>query len=109
MNEFIIRSITSLLVVASLPPLFFLIRDLLYQRNLGNKSDAVSLILLVIYLTFLVSGLMTLYINFMIQIFNVSSAHYVKIGLLRNIIKQIGIVFISWKLYYLHTEGGGKK
>lgn len=103
-NEALIRFITSLLVIGSLPPLFLLLKELLSPHRPSKSDNAVQYVLLIIYLTFLVSGLISLYINVQFQFFGAKPADYTMIALFRNVIKQIGIVFVSWKLYFI-TKG----
>lgn len=106
-QQLILRALTSLLIVISLPPLFFLIAEVL--ENMKTKRDAVQIPLLVIYFTFMISGIVTLYINIQFQFFNAQTKDYTSLALMRNIIKHIGIAFVSWYLYFITREGGGGK
>ena len=107
-NELIFRFITSLLVLGSLPPMFFLLKNLYVDRKTNKHTNPIQLCLLVIYLTFLISGLMTLYINIQFQFFGAVAKQHTQLALIRNFIKQVGIIFVSWRLYYLTKEGGAK-
>lgn len=104
----VFRFITSLLVLGSLPPLYFLLSELNSNIRTEKKLDSVQAILGIIYLTFMISGLLTLYINIQFQFFGATPAQYTHIALMRNVIKQIGILFVSWKLYLI-TRGGGEE
>lgn len=108
-NEILFRNIISLLVLGSVPPLFLLLKELYLARSTSKKSDVVQIVLLVIYATFLISGLMTLYINVQIIFFAGATNSYTHIALFRNIIKQVGILFVSWRLYLITREGGRTK
>lgn len=108
-NEIVFRHITSLLVLGSLPPLFLLLKELYFAHATTRKSDTIQFVLLIIYATFLISGLLTLYINIQIIFFSGATNQYTHIALLRNIIKQVGILFVSWRLYLITREGGRTK
>jgi len=103
-NELLFRYITSGLVICSLPPLLALLWELRRHFNTTKSSDPVQIVLLIIYLTFLVSGIITLYINIQFQFFGAKTANFTALALFRNIIKQIGIVFVSWRLYFITRE-----
>lgn len=100
-NELLFRNITSGLVILSIPPLLALLWELRKHFNTTKSSDPVQIVLLVIYLTFLVSGIITLYINIQFQFFGAKAVTYTSLALFRNIIKQIGILFVSWQLYFI--------
>jgi nitrate reductase gamma subunit len=107
-NELLFRNIVSILVLASLPALLLLLKELYHVRKTSTNSDSIQLVLLVIYLTFLFSGLITLYINIQVVFFHSVTNQYTQLAMIRNIIKQVGIVFVSWRLYLLTREGGEK-
>lgn len=106
-QQLIFRAFTSFLVVISLPPLYLLIVEVL--KNMMAKRDAVQIPLLVIYLTFMVSGIVTLYINTQFQFFGAQTKDYTSLALIRNIVKHIGIAFVSWHLYFLTRQGGDQR
>lgn len=101
------RTITSLLVVGSVPPLLLLLiqtgKDIYANRNLSG----IQFVLVVIYLTLLISGLMTLYINTYVLFFHIMPSSFTGVSLTRNLIKQIGIFFISWRLLFITRERSG--
>lgn len=106
-NELLFRSITSVLVLITLPPLILLLKELLGQKATGRKSDTIELVLFIVYNTFLISGLLTLYINIQYIFFDAKPENYTTLALIRNMLKQIGIVLVSWKLYFI-TRGGDR-
>lgn len=103
-NELLYRHITSLLVILSLPPLILLLKELYKANRITKKSDVIQGTLLVIYLTFLISGLITLYINIQFAFFHAQTKDYTFLALMRNGIKHIGILFVSWRLYFVTRE-----
>lgn len=102
--QILFRAITSLLVIFSLPYLFILLKELL--ENFKYQKDPVSVAILIVYITFLVSGILTLYINIQFQFNGASPAQYTSLALVRNVLKQSGILFVSWWLYKNTRKGG---
>lgn len=103
-TQIVFRYITSFLVIASLPYLFILLKELL--KDFRYQKDSIQWAILAIYLTFIISGVLTLYINIQFQFFNGSANKYTDIALIRNILKQAGILFVSWWLYTKTRKGG---
>lgn len=100
------RIITSLLVIGSIPPLVYLIYSLI-KDALDNKSiNLIQIVLLTTYVTFLFSGVVTLYLNIGIVLFDLQISQNNNVVLLRNLIKQIGILFVSWGLLHINRERG---
>lgn len=103
-NETMLRLVTSVLVLGSLPPLFGLLHELLTEPTTGRRSDTIEPVLFMIYSTFLLSGLITLYINTGVLFFNHQQQSYTMLALVRNTLKHIGILLVSWRLYFI-TKG----
>ena len=100
-NDLLLRIITSLLVIGSLYPLVYLLKEILSKPPKGSKSDAVELVLFMIYATFLLSGVITLYINILVIFFMVEQHNFTTLALIRNSLKHIGVLLVSWKLYFI--------
>lgn len=100
------RIITSILVVLSLPLLFILLKELLQEYR--SQRDVIQVAILVVYLTFIMSGLITLYINIDFFLNGLDSTKNIKVALFRNVIKQLGILFVSWWLYKNTRKGGAR-
>lgn len=104
-NELVMRYITSILVLGSIPPLVMLLLELMSQKDTGRKSDSVEVVLFMIYNIFLISGLLTLWINGQFIFNHAQAKDYTSLALIRNSLKHIGILLVSWKLYFI-TRGG---
>jgi ABC-type uncharacterized transport system YnjBCD ATPase subunit len=70
-----------------------------------QQQDSVQFAILIVYLTFIFSGIVTLYINMQFQFFGAKATDFTQLALVRNVVKQIGILFVSWWLYKTTRKG----
>lgn len=103
-NQELYRNITSVLVIGSIPALLILSKQLITDAINQKHMEFIQYILLAVYLLFLFSGLITLYINVRLVFFNAQLGRYNELALFRNLLKHVGIFFISWALLYVARQ-----
>lgn len=104
MNEIVIRYMTTLLALLSAPALVLLIHDVIADMLSRKKQSLIEITLLIVYITFLLSSAITVFINMHVIYRHASPSTFLSLSLFRNLLKHIGMLFISWSLYFITQE-----